>query len=217
MEKIELHADKRDILGKKVRFLRRAGITPVHLFGHDIDSMALQCDTAELMLTAAQAGRTQLISLKIEKSRKPRMVLVREIQTDVMTGNMLHVDFYEVRMTEKINVDVPITLVGEAPAEKSKNNMLVHELDSLSIEVLPADIPAHIEVDISSLSEQDQVIRVNEIKLGEGVTVLTDPEHVVVRIAARPSAKLEEAEEVAEEGEGAAPEEAAPAEEQPQE
>lgn len=214
MEKIELHANKRDIVGKKVRFLRREGITPVHLFGHNVESMSLQCDTAQLQLATAQAGRTQIINLKIDKARKLRSVMVKEVQKDIMTGSLLHVDFYEVKMTEKISVDVPITLVGEDPAEKSKNKMLVHELDRLSIEALPNEIPSSIEVDIGSISEIGQVIRVGDIKTGEGVTVLTDPEHAVVRIIARPAAKVEE---VAEEEEGAAPEEAPTTEDQPQE
>ncbi|MFC2017731.1 50S ribosomal protein L25 [Chloroflexota bacterium] len=207
MEKIELHANKRDILGKKVRFLRRQGITPVHLFGHNIESMALQCDTMQLRHSTSQAGRTQLISLKIDKSRKSRMVMIKEVQTEIMTGNLLHVDLYQVTMTEKISVELPITLVGEAPAEKSKSNMLVHELSSLTIEALPGAIPESVEVDISSLSALGQVIRVGDIQTGEEVTVLSDPEQVVIRIIARPAAK----------GEGVAEEEEAPTtEEQPQ-
>jgi len=123
MEQIELQVTNREILGKKVRFLRRQGITPIHLFGHDVESMALQCDTPQLKQVLAQAGKTSLISLRLDTAKKPRNVVTREVQRDPQTGALLHADFYQVRMAEKIKVDVPIVLVGEAPALKSKENI----------------------------------------------------------------------------------------------
>jgi large subunit ribosomal protein L25 len=201
MEQIELEVATREVLGKKVRFLRRQGITPVHLFGHGIESEALQCDTTLLQRVLAQAGRTKLIDLKLDKAKEPRKIVIREIQRDPQTGDLLHVDFYQVRMAEKIKVDVPIVLVGEAPALKLKENMLVQDLTSLTIESLPDEIPASIELDLSLLTEVEQLIRVKEIILSEGVTVLTDPEHTVVKISSRPIEKIEEVveEEVVEE------------------
>ena len=163
MKKLELEVAHRSVLGKKVRHLRHQDITPVHLFGHSVPSMALQCDTPMLQRILAQAGTTGLINLKLDKDKTPRNVLVREIQTDPRTGKLLHVDFYQVKMTEAIEVDVPIVLVGEAPALKDKENMLAQELNTLSIECLPANIPDSIEVDVSSLAEPDQAIRVRDI------------------------------------------------------
>jgi large subunit ribosomal protein L25 len=201
MEQIELEVATREVLGKKVRFLRRQGTTPVHLFGHGIESEALQCDTAQLQRVLAQAGRTKLVDLKLDKAKKPRKIVIREIQRDPQTGDLLHVDFYQVRMAEKIKVEVPIVLVGEAPALKLKENMLVQDLTSLTIESLPDEIPASVELDLSLLTEVEQLIRVKEIILSEGVTVLTDPEHTVVKISSRPVEKIEEVveEEVVEE------------------
>jgi len=212
MEQIELEVATREVLGKKVRFLRRQGTTPVHLFGHGIESEALQCDTAQLQRVLAQAGRTKLVDLKLDKAKKPRKIVIREIQRNPQTGDLLHVDFYQVRMAEKIKVDVPIVLVGEAPALKLKENMLVQDLTSLTIESLPDEIPASVELDLSLLTEVEQLIRVKEIILSEGVTVLTDPEHTVVKISSRPVEKIEEVveEEVVE---GVAEEEAAEARE----
>ena len=207
MEQIELEVATREILGKKVRFLRRQGTTPVHLFGHGIESEALQCDTAQLQRVLAQAGRTKLIDLKLDKAKKPRKIVVREIQRNPQTGNLLHVDFYQVRMAEKIKVEVPFVLVGEAPALKLKENMLVQDLTSLTIECLPDEIPASVELDLSPLTEVEQLIRVKDIILGEGVTVLNDPEHTVVKISSRPVEKVEEVvEEVVEEEVAEAPE-----------
>jgi len=217
MDKIELKVAKRDILGKKVKHLRRQGITPVHLFGHGIDSLALQCDTGELERVLGQAGQTRLIDLKLAKEKKPRTAVVREFDRDWRKRQLLHVDFYQVKMEEKIKLEVPVVLIGEAPALKSKTNMLEHELGTLTVECLPAKIPTGIEVDISSLAEPDQAIRVKDVTLDKDITVLNNPELVVVKISFRPVEKVEEKVveelvEVAEEAEEAAeaPEEAAP-------
>jgi len=220
MDKIELKVTNREILGKKVKHLRRQGITPVHLFGHGIESLALQCDTNELERVLSQAGQTRLITLKLAKEKKPRTAVVREFDRDWRRGQLVHVDFYQVRMEEKIRLEVPVVLIGEAPALKAKTNMLEHELGTLTVECLPAKIPDSLEVDISSLTEPDQSIRVKDVTLGEGITVLNNPDLVVVKISLRPVEKVEEkvveevveAEakaEVAEEG-AEAPKEASP-------
>jgi large subunit ribosomal protein L25 len=216
MDKIELKVANREILGKKVKHLRHQGITPVHVFGHGIESLALQCDTRELEQVLSQAGQTRLITLKLAKEKKPRTVVVREFDRDWRRGQLVHVDFYQVKMEEKIRLEVPVVLVGEAPALKSKTNMLEHELGTLTVECLPAKIPNSLEVDISSLTEPDQSIRVKDVILGEGITVLNNPDLVVAKISLRPVEKVEEkieekveekVEEVAEE-EAEAPKEA---------
>jgi len=210
MDEIELKVTKRDILGKKVRFLRRQGITPVHLFGHGIESQALQCDTARLQQVLAEAGKTKLINFKIDGEKKARSVIVREVEIELPRRGLVHVDFYQVKKAEEMKVEVPVVLVGEAPALKLRENTLLQELDTLSVECLPANIPASVELDISSLIESDQVLRVKDIELEKGVTVLNDPEVVVAKISVR---RVEEVvEEVVE-----APEEAPPPEEEPKE
>lgn len=226
MDKIELKVANREILGKKVKHLRRQGITPVHVFGHGIESLALQCDTKELERVLSQAGQTRLVNLKLAKEKKPRTVVVREFDRDWRRGQLVHVDFYQVRMEEKLRLEIPIVLIGEAPALKSKTNMLDHELGTLTVECLPAKIPNSFEVDISSLAELDQAIRVKDITLDKDITVLNNPDLVVAKISLRPVEKVEEkvveeavaaeaeAEakaEVAEEG-AEAPKEATPAE-----
>jgi len=209
MEQIELKVSERKVLGKKVRFLRRRGITPVHLFGRGIKSLALQCDSAELQRVLAEAGRSRLINLKFDGQRRTRTVVVREVQRNTRTGALLHVDFYQVKMAEAVRVEVPVVLVGESPVLRQKGNLLVQELSSLSVECLPANIPAKIELDLGSLTEPDQAVRVKDIKLGEGVTILNDPELVLVRIESRPVERVEEAvaaEEEVTEGPEASPE-----------
>jgi large subunit ribosomal protein L25 len=216
MDKIELKVASREILGKRVKHLRHQGITPVHVFGHGIESLALQCDTRELERVLSQAGQTRLIDLKLAKEKKPRTVVVREFDRDWRKGQLVHVDFYQVKMEEKIRLEVPVVLLGEAPALKSKINMLDHELGTFTVECLPAKIPSSIEVDISSLTELDQAIRVRDITLDKDITVLNNPDLVVAKISFRPVEKVEEkvVEEVVEaeaaEEAAEAPEEAAP-------
>jgi len=212
MDQIELKVDKRETVGKKVRFLRRQGITPVHLFGHGIESVALQCDTDMLKRVLAEAGRTRIINLKIESEKRPRTVMAREIQKETQTSELLHVDFYQVKMAEAIKVEVPIILVGESPALKFKENTLAHELNAITVECLPANIPDRVELDISSLTEPEQALRVEDIELDKDVTVLNDPELVVARVSSRPIEKIEEEEIIEEEvvAEGAETPEVAP-------
>ncbi len=193
MEQIELEVTNREILGKKVRFLRRQGITPLHLFGHGIESMALQCENAGLRRVLAIAGRTRLIRLRLDNEKEPRTVVAREVQKEPLTGETLHVDFYEVIMSELIKMEIPVVLVGESPALKLKENMLVQELNALTVECLPAKIPTSIELDIASLTELEQAVKVKDIELDKEVTVLHNPEQVVVRISLRPVEKEEEA------------------------
>jgi len=220
MDQIELKVTVRDVLGKKVRFLRRQGITPVHLYGHGIESVALQCDTSLLQGVLAEAGQTRLINLKFEGERRPRTVVVREVQKGIRPGELYHVDFYQVQMAEMMKVDVPIILVGESPALKSRENMLSQDLNALNIQCLPGNMPASIEINLTSLTEPDQAIRVKDIELDEEITVLNDPELIVARIIARPVEKVEEVEvveaEVEEEEAGEAPEAAPVSEEKPE-
>ncbi len=198
------------VLGKKTRFLRRQGITPAHLYGHNVKSVALQCDTDNLQDLIAHAGRTRLINLEID-GEKPKSVFVREIQRDVISRELLHVDFYQVKRTEKIAVDVPIVLVGEAPAMKFKGRMIVHGINSLSIECLPTNVPPQIEIDITQLEEVEQAVQIKDIVLNPEITVHADPEQLVVKISE--VAVKEEVEEVpvVEEEEEAVAEEAAEA------
>jgi large subunit ribosomal protein L25 len=206
MDEIELKVTKREILGKKVRFLRRQGITPVHLFGHGIESQALQCDAAKLQQVLAEAGKTKLINFKIDGEKKARSVIVREVEIELPRRGLVHVDFYQVRKAEEMKVEVPVVLVGEAPALKVRENTLLQELDTLSVECLPANIPASVELDISSLTESGQVLRVKDIELEKGVTVLNDPEVVVAKISAlRVEEVVEEVVEEAVEAPGEAP------------
>jgi large subunit ribosomal protein L25 len=189
MEEILLEVTSRNTLGKKCSGLRRQGVTPVHLFGHGVPSLALQCDTAELRHALSQAGRTKLISLAIDGSKSPVKVLTREAQ--MRHRSFLHVDFYQVNLAEKTSVEVPIVLVGEAPAARTKATTVLQNLAHLTVECLPEDIPDKIEVDLSVLKEVEQAIHVKDLVLGKGVATLDDPEQMIVKVSAVAEEKVE--------------------------
>jgi large subunit ribosomal protein L25 len=204
-EKIELKVNKREVLGKKVKFLRNKGVVPVHLFGHNVDSQSLQGEAAVLGIVIAQAGKTRLIDLKVGKSEKSHNVMVREVQRDPIRGNLIHIDFYEVNMAEKIRVEVPIVITGESPALKIRENMLHQDLNSLTIECLPDKMPDKIKVDISVIKEVEEAVRVKDIQIAD-VTILNEPDLVIAKVSARPVEVVEEVKPAAAAVEGAAAE-----------
>jgi large subunit ribosomal protein L25 len=210
MRNLEIEVSRREIAGKKVRFLRRGGLIPANIYGHGIESVAVQIDARKLAHLLARAGGTDLISVKMGDSASPAKVLIRDVQRSPMTGEPLHVDFYQVRMTEKLKAEVPLVFVGEAPALKLKNVSLLHAMNTLQIEALPDDLPHNIEVNVSVLELPDQAIHVKDIVVGDKVTVLTDPEQMIVKVAElrkveeeAPVAAAAEGEEVEAAAEGA--------------
>ena len=209
MATFELKATKRHVEGKKVQALRRQGVTPAHLFGPGVESLAIQCDTPALKNVLVDAGHTQLVSLKLGHEHHPRTVMIREVQIDNFKGGVLHVDFYQVNLAEAIRVNVPIVLIGESAAAKMKGNSLVQELNDLTVQCLPANIPSKIEVDVTPLVAADQMIRIKDLQVIPDVTIVNEPGVVVARIAVevieveQPKVVAEEA-EVTEEGAEAA-------------
>jgi large subunit ribosomal protein L25 len=200
MERIELKASPREIIGKKVKALRRQGQIPANIYGHDLESLPIQVESKTLLQTLVKTGGSTLVQLKIEGDQTARPVLVREVQYSPRTGNLLHVDFYQVRMTERMQAEVPVVLVGEAPASADFGGIILQNLNALMVECLPGDLPGQIEVDITRLDTLDTSIQVKDLALPEAVTVITDPETSVVNVAA--PRVVEEVEEV-ELGEGA--------------
>ncbi len=210
-EKIELKVEARTVTGKKVKFLRNKGIVPVHLFGHNVESLALQSEAASLQKVLSHAGRTRLISLKVGDAAQERKVMVREVQKNPIKGNLIHVDLYEVNMAEKIRVEVPIVLTGESPALKLRENMLYQDLSSLLIECLPDKMPDRIMVDISIIKAAEDAVRVKDVSIPE-ISILNDPDLVIAKVSARPVEVVEEAKPAAAAAAGEAAPEAGAAE-----
>ena len=175
--------------------MRRQGITPTHLFGHGIESLALQCNTTDLQRIIARGGTTRLIDIDIEAEKHPRSVFIREIQRDGISGRLLHVDFYQIKKTEKITANIPVILTGEAPALKARDNMIEHLINEIGVECLPDKLPPQIEIDLSPLEESGQSIHVKDIELDKDIVITTDPEQIIVKIS-RIKVAVEEIEEV---------------------
>ncbi|MCS7220847.1 MAG: 50S ribosomal protein L25 [Anaerolineae bacterium] len=219
MATIELRAQPRSLIGRKVRQLRRQGLVPAVVYGRNTPTLTIQVEENALERVLRRAGFTHLINLQIESDGSPvsAMVLVREVQRHPIRRNLLHVDFYRVVMTEKLRVEVPIRLVGEAPVVAT-GAMLIQNLDAIEVECLPADIPEVIQVDVSGLTDPSQSISVADLVVPPKVTVLSDPKAVVVSVAyAAGEEEVEEAEEEMAEPEVMAKGKAAKAEEMPEE
>ncbi len=182
MDKLELAAKPRTILGKPVKVLRRDGVTPIHLFGHDMESQALQVETATLEKLIARAGTSHVVTLSTDKRSKPHNTLVREVQRDPVSGRLFHVDFYALKATEKIKLEMPIHFVGEPLAIKNKKGLLLENIRALEIECLPKDIPASLDVDVTNLAEPGDTIHVEDLPGITGVAILRNPRDVIAKI-----------------------------------
>lgn len=193
-EMLELEAQIREITGKKVKKLRKTGIIPAVLYGHNIKSTPLAVDTKEFSKIFKQAGETSLLQLTI--GGKKHNVLIHDSARDPLSGEILHVDFFEVRMDEKLKTKVPLVFVGESAAAKFEGGILVKALQEVEAEALPQDLPKEIEVDISGLKVFEDKIHVKDLKIASSVKILADPEDMVVSVVPPRSEKeLEELEQ----------------------
>lgn len=181
MDRLELSAEKRQVIGKRVKHLRRENWVPAVVFGKAIESIPIQLPEKALRAVLSVSGGNRLISLHIKGQRKPIIALAREVQRDVLTSNIKHVDFQAVVMTEKIRTSVGLSFVNESPIVASGAAMLLHNLDSVEIECLPADLISSIEVDLSRLEKIDDSIYVSDLEVPSAVAILTHPEELVVR------------------------------------
>ena len=182
MEQIELRVQKRSLVGKKTKRLRRSGLIPAILYGPRTEPISLQVKERDLRLALNRAGTNHLIALTLDEADEPRMTLAREVQRDVVTRSLLHVDFYEVVMTEKITADIPVTLVGESPIVARNAGLLVRGIDSVQVQCLPSHLLESIVVDISVLEEMEQAVLVEDLEVDEFIEILTNPEEVMVKV-----------------------------------
>jgi large subunit ribosomal protein L25 len=181
---IELSAQSRRTMGKKVRFVRREGVIPANLYSRGADSLPIQLDGAEIQKILSQHGAGGLIMLKLTGEKHPRNVVVREVQRDALTDGLIHVDFQQVSLTEEIKVKVRISMTGEAKLPKSSNAVVILTMNSIMLRGLPKHIPEKIVVDVGSLNDAGQTIRVKDLGLHEDVTLMTDLEDIVVKVVA---------------------------------
>lgn len=188
-EKIELAAELRAAVGHGVNALRRAGKVPAVVYGRHIEASSIQVDAREVSNTLRKIGRNTLISLNLASG--PKMVLAREIQRDPVRRNILHIDFYEVNMSEKIKAAIRVFTTGEPADVKSGAGVMLQERNTLDIEALPGDLIDSVTIDISGMKIDDSV-SVKDIPVPAGIVVLEDPDEEVLRLTRFVEAKAEE-------------------------
>ena len=201
---VRLELQARELMGKKVGRLRRAGIVPVHLYGPAIESRSLQCAGPVLIKALAEAGASSPITVTIEGESGSHMAFAREIQWDPRRDTVLHVDLMAADVSRPVTAQVPVTLTGEAPAAQRSGGYVSQQVFDVQVSALPLEMPAQFEMDLSELTDPNSVLRTGDIVLPGGVTLLTDPEEMVARIEVPRGAigAEDEDEEQAAEGDG---------------
>ena len=201
---VEIELNSRELMGKKVGRLRRAGIVPVHLYGPGMESRALQCNASQLIRVLATAGGATPIHITIQGEPGNHLAFAREIQWDPKRDDLLHVDLLAADISRPVTAQVPIVLIGESAGARTVSGTVMHQLRTVDIQALPLEMPSEIELDISVMEEPDSVIRVSDLSIPENATLLSDVEDLVVRIELpRVEVVVEEGLEEGEEGAGA--------------
>jgi len=179
---------------KLTAYLREKGeklgpdFVPAVIYGKNVENKSLKVKKNELEKTFRSAGESNLISLEI--GDEISKVLVKDTQHDVLKGFFTHVDFYQVNMKEKVNAEIPLHFVGESKAIKELGGTLIKDLHSLEIECLPGDLVDHIDIDISVLKTFEDVVRVNDIILPKGMTLINHTNETIVAVH-EPKAEVE--------------------------
>jgi len=188
MEKVVLKANKRNVVGKQVKALRREGKLPAVIYGRHSEPINIELEAVSSGRILAKATSSSLITIELDGEKIP--TLVREKQRDFIKNTLLHVDFLSVSMTEILRASVALRFKGVSLAVKDFNAILVHNIEALNVECLPADLPEYVEVDVSALKNPGDGIRVGELPIPANVTVLDD-EDMMVAVAS--ASKIEEA------------------------
>jgi len=178
-EKHEIKAEVRTVLGRKVKTLRKKGLTPATIYGKGLESQSVQFVTIALDKMYDKVGESTLVTLNLGKEDLP--ILFRNPQYHPVEGNLIHIDCYKVNLKEKISAMVPIEFIGESQSVKD-GNTLVTVTDEIEIEALPADLPEKIEVDLAVLETLEATVTVADLKIDTSkLTVLTDAEQLIAK------------------------------------
>lgn len=198
-----LQAEQRTIIGKAVKVLRRQGITPLHLYGAGQPSDALQASTADLRRVLLRVGTSQPVFVHVGSDRQ--LAFVQDIQFHPVRREVLHVDLLRVDVANTVQVEVPVFMEGDAPAARMLGGNLLQVLSTVLVECLPLEVPQSLTADVSGIDDFEKAVRVADLAIPDGVTVITAPEQVVVHAQAPVAADEEEAGAApAQEGEAAA-------------
>lgn len=181
MDKIVISAKTRNSFGKKVAELRKSGQVPAEVYGNNIENTSVVLDAKEFGRAFAIAGHSAIVELKIDDNAGEN-VLIQDISMDPVRNEIAHADFYRVNMNKVIRTEVPLHFVGEAPAVFQQEGSLFKNIEEVEVETLPANLPPHIEIDISGLDDFSKSIHISDIKAPEGVEILEDAEQLICKV-----------------------------------
>jgi len=185
-----LAALPREIVGKHVARLRRAGQLPAVVYGHGVASTSVTIDAHDFELLRRKAGPNALVDLSVD-GKKADPVLIHDVQVHPVTHRPLHVDLFLVQMTVELTVDVPLVATGVSPAIENDGGTLLHAIESVRIRALPDHLPQSIEYSIESLVDFDTAIHVRDLTIPSDVTLLTEADEIVAKVQA-PRVEVEE-------------------------
>lgn len=180
---------------------------PAVLYGKGRENVNLSLDLNDFVKIFEAAGESNLIELTVDGQEAVK-VLVKEVQQELIKDRPRHVDFYQVNMKDKIKTEIPLHFIGESKAVRELGGIFLREIDGVEVECLPGDLVDHIDVDISSLNTFDDEIRLNDLKLPEGMRLLAETNEIIAQVAEPAKQEVEEKPEDAPVAEAASKEEA---------
>ena len=170
----------REKFGKANKALRQSGLIPAELYGHGVPNKHLAVNARDFNATFKEAGESTIVNLTIGKEKHP--ALVHDVQRDFLSGAVTHVDFYQVRMDEKIKAHIQIEFLGEAPAVKEHGGFLNKTMSEIEVEAFPKDLPNNLSVDLGALDELNKSLYVKDIPKISGVKILIEPDAVIATV-----------------------------------
>lgn len=180
MEKINLSAQSRSVIGSGLKALRNAGFVPGVVYGHNFSPLSVQIKDRDFETAYKQAGQSTIVYLDLEGQSYP--TIIHDVARNAVSDQIIHADFYKVRLDEKITANIQIVFTGESPAVKDFSGILVKNINELEVEALPQDLPHEITVDISVLKNLNDHIMVKDLKLSGKVEVKSNLEDAVVLV-----------------------------------
>ncbi len=190
MDKVILKAVKRDVTGKQVKAMRREGQLPAVIYGRHLEPIAISLEAHAASLVMSKLSSSSLVTIDLEGKEYP--ALVRERQRNFIKGNLTHIDFMAVDLTEKIRATVRLEFVGVSGAVKDYNAVLVKNIEKLEVECLPTDLPERLAIDIAALALVGNSIRVRDLAISDAIRILNDEDETIA-VAAAPKTEAVDA------------------------
>ena len=184
MDNLNLSVNKREVTGKKVSELRSNGLTPIHMYGPEIESSPLQCDSKILDRVITDAGTNIPVTVNVDGGEQNNLCFIREVQYHPVTNKVLHVDFMKVQVEKSVRAQVPISVIGTSPAVRTMGGTLLQPLLTLTVEALPLEIPKSITLEAELLVDFETNFYVSDIEVDEGVNVINEASEMVASVVA---------------------------------